>query len=189
MTRIGVLMFMTAMVAAIGCIPDQVRAAESQEEVPPEFSVSGVVTPCEVDVYSPDCPSGDADGDDVPNGWDNCPQVPNLDQANCDGDARGDACDPENSRYVAVTYEQTCGTDKDDHVVYFTFEHHVEWLERDVSSCRSPDRWRGRVRDSARCTSGISDEHCCRLLTGSLSATGASPEPWCTTRRGQNLCR
>jgi Thrombospondin type 3 repeat len=39
-------------------------------------------------------PDGDADGDGVMNAVDNCPFVPNPDQANEDGDTYGDACDP-----------------------------------------------------------------------------------------------
>ncbi len=35
----------------------------------------------------------DADGDGVPDGLDNCPQVANADQADSDGDAIGDVCD------------------------------------------------------------------------------------------------
>jgi cytosine/adenosine deaminase-related metal-dependent hydrolase len=37
--------------------------------------------------------SGDLDGDGVPNGIDNCPEVANANQADADGDGRGDACD------------------------------------------------------------------------------------------------
>lgn len=36
---------------------------------------------------------GDIDGDGVPNGKDNCPEVANANQADADGDGRGDACD------------------------------------------------------------------------------------------------
>lgn len=43
----------------------------------------------------------DADGDGVPDATDNCPAVPNADQANADGDALGDACDPNSYAPVA----------------------------------------------------------------------------------------
>ncbi len=35
----------------------------------------------------------DKDGDGVPNDFDNCPNDPNPDQEDSDGDGRGDACD------------------------------------------------------------------------------------------------
>ncbi len=38
----------------------------------------------------------DADGDDFPNFWDNCPDVSNPDQADSNADGVGDACDPLN---------------------------------------------------------------------------------------------
>jgi len=41
-----------------------------------------------------DSPSGDSDGDGIPNAVDNCPAVANADQADEDSDALGDACDP-----------------------------------------------------------------------------------------------
>lgn len=34
----------------------------------------------------------DRDGDDVPDGLDNCPTKPNVDQSDSDGDDVGDAC-------------------------------------------------------------------------------------------------
>ncbi len=37
-------------------------------------------------------PTGDRDGDGVPDGVDNCPDIPNPDQADSDGDGVGDAC-------------------------------------------------------------------------------------------------
>jgi hypothetical protein len=176
------------VVAAMGGISTQVRASESQEEVSPESSAGSADLLCAEDFFADAsaCP-GDSDQDEIPNANDNCPRTFNPDQADCDGDGVGDACDGESARYVAITPEQTCMTDRDDHVLFFSFEHHVEWLERDTSSCGAPDRWNARIRDEATCFS-ISDEDCCRLLTGSLGATGASPEPWCTSRRDQNFC-
>jgi len=108
------------------------------------------------------CPNYDTDGDGVVNGSDNCDTVPNANQANCDGDSWGDVCDSLNANYQNITGEQTCWTDKDTHFpyAYFTFEHHVEWLERDVSSCGAPDRWTQRVRLRARCRTARTCRYC-----------------------------
>jgi len=89
--------------------------------------------------------------------------------------------------YVVAGPEQTCMTDKDDHVAYKTFEHKVEWLEHDASACGAPDRWGRRVRASTDCFNA-GDEDCCRGLTPSLSATGAPADPWCTVWRNQDFC-
>ena len=40
-------------------------------------------------------PAPDADLDGVPDGSDNCPGIPNADQADNDGDGQGDVCDPD----------------------------------------------------------------------------------------------
>lgn len=124
------------------------------------------------------CTPGDSDGDGIPDAADNCPTVANANQANCDGDSKGDACDSVNSNYV-VSPRHTCKTDKDDHVVYTTFEHRVEWLEHDVSACAAPDVWKRAILDSVDCLN-IDDEQCCRALTGSLSSVGSLASEWCT---------
>ena len=48
-----------------------------------------------VSVVQDEISGGDADGDGVPDASDNCPSVPNPEQTNTDGDALGDACDPD----------------------------------------------------------------------------------------------
>lgn len=143
--------------------------------------------PARLEPYEEHCVNFDSDGDGVPNNRDNCPTTYNPDQADCDGDSIGNACDSFNARYVQLTSEQTCMTDKDDHIAYVTFEHRVEWIERDMSGCGAPDRWAHRTRASEDCFN-ISDEDCCRGLTASLSATGAFADPWCTTQRNLNFC-
>lgn len=47
--------------------------------------------------YTPSCVvRPDSDGDGTPDAWDNCPSTSNADQADCDGDHVGNACDLNN---------------------------------------------------------------------------------------------
>lgn len=135
------------------------------------------------------CQYTDWDGDGVVDPSDNCPDTPNSNQANCDGDSFGDVCDSFNANYQAVTAEKTCMTDKDQHTLRsFTFEHHVEWLERDMSSCGGTDRWRSRIREDNTCAF-ISDYDCCFGLRVSISAVGDDPNYWChSSIRNGNYC-
>lgn len=45
----------------------------------------------------------DTDGDGVPDGEDNCPNIPNSDQADADGDGFGDVCEPQPLRVDTAT--------------------------------------------------------------------------------------
>jgi hypothetical protein len=49
------------------------------------------------------CQGVDSDGDGITDGSDNCPDVANASQADCDTDGLGDACDSQNSRWDFVT--------------------------------------------------------------------------------------
>jgi hypothetical protein len=51
----------------------------------------------------PGTPPPDADGDGVPDSTDDCPTVPNADQADHDGDGAGDACDQTCASLAAPT--------------------------------------------------------------------------------------
>ena len=135
------------------------------------------------------CSDYDSDGDGVLNGSDNCPSVSNANQANCDGDALGNACDNLNANYQTIIPESTCWTDKDNHVVYKKFEHHVDWLERDVSACNAPDRWRKRIRSTGSCSLNVSDRDCCLNGIGSsIVQVGDNPTFWCGPERNINRC-
>jgi hypothetical protein len=50
----------------------------------------------------------DSDGDEIPDVFDNCPSVPNPDQANRDGDSVGDACDALNCGDGIVQEAEFC---------------------------------------------------------------------------------
>jgi hypothetical protein len=54
---------------------------------------SGGTTTAQTDIPSPGGPPQDSDGDGIPDSSDNCPNVPNPNQADADGDGVGDACD------------------------------------------------------------------------------------------------
>lgn len=152
---------------------------------------AGGGTGCETGRYNCllQCPDYDTDGDGVVNGQDNCDTVYNSNQANCDGDSLGDFCDLDNGTWQTIVPERTCWTDKDTHVgsLYFTFEHHVEKKERDVSSCGNPDRWRRRIRDDNNCYN-VPDFECCVGLGASILAVGDSPSLWCDQYRDWNQC-
>lgn len=134
------------------------------------------------------CPNADNDGDGVRNGIDNCPVVPNANQADCDGDGIGNVCDSLNAHYVAVAADRTCNLDKDSHVGYFDFEHFVEHKEHDTSSCHAADRWVGRRVARNRCFN-MSDQACCHGLDSSIRSFGDDPLYWCSDGvRNVNQC-
>jgi hypothetical protein len=50
----------------------------------------------------------DSDGDGVPDASDNCPSVANSDQADGDGDAQGNACDPDDDNDGVPDAQDAC---------------------------------------------------------------------------------
>jgi hypothetical protein len=57
--------------------------------------------PCRKDVLT--STASDADADEIPDAFDNCPDVPNVVQEDSDGDGAGDACDPSEECEAAAT--------------------------------------------------------------------------------------
>lgn len=66
---------------------------------------------------------GDLDGDGVVYTSDNCACHANSNQADCDGDGRGDVCDSRNERWVLVQFLGVC-RDVDNHAWGWTVEAH-----------------------------------------------------------------
>jgi hypothetical protein len=134
------------------------------------------------------CPNGDVDNDSVVNQSDNCVYDYNPNQADCDGDGLGNVCDSLNAHYVYQGGPDTCWTDKDSHIIYFTFEHHIERRQHDTSSCGAPDIYDHWIGDDANCFN-ISDYNCCMLLSTSIQSVGDDPQTWCTPpERNTNYC-
>jgi len=67
--------------------------------------------------------NSNVDGDNIDWWVDNCPDVYNPDQADCDGDDIGDACDSKNEKWVYVSTDPNlCYIDVDDHLLFQTLE-------------------------------------------------------------------
>lgn len=69
------------------------------------------------DTHTVDCETvngggqlADGDGDGVPDSSDNCPAAANTDQRNSDGDAQGDACDPDEDNDGVADANDVCPT-------------------------------------------------------------------------------
>jgi hypothetical protein len=72
-----------------------VRLLETAQADGDSDGAGDVCDPCPMDPAD-GCPAvygNDIDGDGVSNGWDNCPDLPNSDQADSDDDGHGDSCD------------------------------------------------------------------------------------------------
>lgn len=136
------------------------------------------------------CGSLDSDADGVADSLDNCSAVFNPTQANCDGDAWGDACDSLNARYQAQP-AHTCLVSKTEWFQQeVEFRHYAEWVEHDVSTCGAgaPDIWHRAVFGTWTCPILTGDFACCQNLAPSLTSFGGSTVPWCTTQLNIDYC-
>ncbi|HEX4953024.1 MAG TPA: hypothetical protein VF017_06485 [Thermoanaerobaculia bacterium] len=87
------------------------------------------------------CQYADTDNDGIVDPSDNCADVYNPNQANCDGDGMGNACDNQNGTFVASGKKLACGSDKDNYLLYIQWKVFYQQRFVDVSACHAPDRW------------------------------------------------
>jgi hypothetical protein len=83
----------------------------------------------------------DPDGDSVI--WnDNCPSTYNPNQADCDGDGRGTACDTDNGIWSQIGAFSMCLILDNMYGGYVGVQAHYKAEYQDVSACGSPNRWK-----------------------------------------------
>lgn len=80
---------LAAMLAGCSFEPGALRSPDDRDGAPPPLDAPPAVAS---DAAPPDAPP-DTDRDTVIDPEDNCPAQPNSEQADCDGDGQGDACD------------------------------------------------------------------------------------------------
>jgi hypothetical protein len=109
----------------------------------------------------------DPDPDD--DGWtvDNCPHYYNPDQANCDGDGQGDACDNQNGIYTLVGQSRVCWIRNRLHAWGSDTTEFQEGLHEDISACGSPARWEKVWEDKRSCAFEYDTSACCADHWGS----------------------
>lgn len=87
------------------------------------------------------CQYTDTDGDGVVDTEDNCSDVYNPNQADCDGDAVGDACDGFKGTFFPTGNRMACASDKKNYPGYTRYRVTYQQRYVDTSACQAPDRW------------------------------------------------
>ncbi|GAB4181349.1 MAG: hypothetical protein Tsb002_01260 [Wenzhouxiangellaceae bacterium] len=133
------------------------------------------------------CPNEDSDNDGVVNSVDNCKFTPNSNQADCDGDGQGDACDSQNAIYQQVTAFKSC-------LLKATGIYPNEFLTNiaaarytDVSACNAPDEYYTLNAGYHQCSNQNTADCCLQHLSLSIYAYGGDPFLLCYSRN-VNYC-
>ena len=131
------------------------------------LSSSDCTTPCEGYLGSTNCGGGgnDLDGDGIANGSDNCVCQTNANQADCDTDGAGDACDARNEKWVFVQDLGYCDWDGDAHFGSMDIELYA--ADRYQNQCDGNYCSKKRLLQSGTCYGFMSSGSCCNSLYGS----------------------
>ncbi len=106
-------------------------------------------------------PANDLDGDGVINTSDNCQCLANSNQANCDFDAYGDACDLQDNSWRRISVgTRNCYLDEDEHIYVKTLELYYQDVYR--SSCTGQTCYDKYLKDSVDCPLGSNIYNCCQ---------------------------
>jgi hypothetical protein len=108
----------------------------------------------------------DPDDDGIDDDIDNCPMAYNMDQADCDGDSTGDACDSLNGNFILVE-ARNCWIRNRLHAWGSDTTWFAEGRFTDTGSCGSPDRWQALIEDKENCIGQYSSWNCCTSVWGS----------------------
>jgi hypothetical protein len=116
-------------------------------------------------------PANDLDGDGVVNTSDNCQCAANSNQANCDGDASGDACDYQDNSWRLITVgTRNCFLDEDQHWDGTTLELYYQNVYR--STCTGQTCYNKYLRSTTTCSWGSNTYNCCNNKWGSIECGG-----------------
>jgi hypothetical protein len=108
----------------------------------------------------------DPDGDGLPYYMDNCPNNYNPDQADCDGDGRGNVCDSENAIYDLAEIRY-CWIRNRLHAWGSDSTRYTERRMHDISSCGAPDQWFEQGEELKNCVGLYDSSSCCLGSWGS----------------------
>jgi hypothetical protein len=118
-------------------------------------------------------PANDLDGDGVIDTVDNCQCLANANQANCDGDAYGDACDSQDNSWTQISVgTQACLKDEDQHFPQITLEFYYRDVYR--SACTGQTCYKKYLRGTKTCNYWDDTAQCCKAKWIPLTDCGGA---------------